>query len=158
MTISLLELTIHIILVMWTQPNMNIDHYVAFRINNNSISVVATTTNLNVRDTLDCGGYYYFVVGYDSLNNEIIRSDTAFIETNVQTGIETHHNNNSLLFPNPVHGTLHMLGFDIDKLTICDMLGRKFTININHNQVNVANLPNGQYIIIMQHPIRFIKF
>lgn len=63
---------------------------------------------------------------------------------------ESNVKNNISVYPNPANGIVRILNtndFNISKIEIIDLLGRTVISTNNSDEIDVSNLPEGQYIV-----------
>ena len=63
---------------------------------------------------------------------------------------ESNIKNNISVYPNPANGIVRILNtndFNISKIEIIDLLGRTVISTNNSDEIDVSNLPEGQYIV-----------
>ncbi len=63
---------------------------------------------------------------------------------------ESNVENNISVYPNPANGIVRILNtndFNISKIEIIDLLGRTVISTNNSDEIDVSNLPEGQYIV-----------
>lgn len=79
----------------------------------------------------------------------------TFVES--ATDIDSVQPNEIMIYPNPSHDIIHVLGVDLVSLRVFDLHGRMLLAE-QGNQITVSSLPMGTYLLqIGTQVVRFIK-
>ena len=75
---------------------------------------------------------------------------TRRIYVSGNSGINTTEKAELNIYPNPAKDLIHIDGKTIEKVEVIDHIGRIAMVEYGKNDINVAKLPAGNYILRMQ--------
>jgi len=91
-------------------------------------------------------------------NIDYLDSELSAAYTYVHTGLGDVTENTISIFPNPVENILNISGTTAKEAYIIDVLGKKQSVSIIDNTINVYALTKGIYLLVIDNQtIRFIK-